>query len=237
MSMTVTACIVHMPYLGTLSVSLFSPPSLAAELQYHSYVLTRRSEFSTEFVSRIEAYEAERKACMEKANQIKKAVDIAERRIRWIPLVFILLHFFDTILLWGLSQCWRLLLLGGLLYYFQMLLQIERSTSMIFTFTPYTIIIATILRIDLWEWLLVGVVIAHKCTIHVKQMTQYAATVTGISAVLWEQGWLYSAWWQIMQWTSMWSSIIVSIILVITGEGIRSQNVQLLITKMCTSLA
>ena len=42
-------------------------------------------------------YEAERKACMEKANQIKKAVDIAERRIRWIPLVFILLHFFDTI--------------------------------------------------------------------------------------------------------------------------------------------
>jgi len=34
---------------------------------------------------------------MEKANQIKKAVDIAERRIRWIPLVFILLHFFDTI--------------------------------------------------------------------------------------------------------------------------------------------
>jgi len=44
-----------------------------------------------------EAYEAERKACMEKANQIKKAVDAAERRIRWIPLVFILLHIFDTI--------------------------------------------------------------------------------------------------------------------------------------------
>ena len=54
-------------------------------------------EFSAEFVSRIEAYEAERNACIEKANQIKKAVDMAERRIRWIPLVFILFHVFDTV--------------------------------------------------------------------------------------------------------------------------------------------
>jgi len=75
------------------------------------------------------------------------------------------------------GDCLSVVLLGGLGYYFQMLLQIDRSTSMISHSLP-------ILLIDLWEWLLVGVVITHKCTIHVKQMTQYAATVMGISAVL-----------------------------------------------------
>ena len=103
---------------------------------------------------------------------------------------------------------------GALVLFLDVATDRERSTFMIFTFT-HIYHIATIVLIDLWEWLLVGVVIKHERTIQ----------VMGLSAVLSCRVKLVA--FPLVATHAVNESVkrhIVIITFVITGEGIRASH-------------